>query len=70
MSNAANQPFAGPLDLSGPAVDCDSRVLEDNDAPAADETVWIKNLQEQELAVSRSQAEFFGELKRRAKDAT
>ena len=68
MSNQTASPrFAGPLNLIGPAIERDGRVLEFNNAPKPNEAQWIAAAKEANEAISASELEFFSELRYRSK---
>jgi hypothetical protein len=54
-----------PLVLSGPAVERDRRVKDQNDSVRPDEVVWFEKALAQDAEISASEVEFFATLRSR-----
>ena len=69
-AKAVNDPnLLRPLVLTGPAVEEDRKVKDENDARKPNEEEWLKRAVAQNGASSAAEVEFFATLRSRIEDA-
>lgn len=65
MSKPDGVKLAGPIPFSGPAVERDARVRDQNDGKRPIEDEWIARAEAQADEISAAEVAFFEELRRR-----
>jgi hypothetical protein len=65
MAESTDVKIAGPLLLDGPAVERDNCVRDKNDGPRPVEAEWLARGEALDSDLSKSEVEFFVELRKR-----